>query len=79
MVELIRENITKDEILPAVSLVVTVGFIMVGGYVMSYLVKMEEESVQRQLGAKGLKVKIRFNRIYVVLTLTRILKLIEIL
>ena len=56
MVELIRENITKDEILPAVSLVVTVGFIMVGGYVMSYLVKMEEESVQRQLGAKGLKV-----------------------
>jgi hypothetical protein len=56
MVELIRENITKDEILPAVSLVVTVGFIMIGGYVMSYLVKMEEESVQRQLGAKGLKV-----------------------
>ena len=56
MVELVRENITKDEILPAVSLVVTVGFIMIGGYVMSYLVKMEEESVQRQLGAKGLKV-----------------------
>lgn len=45
-----------DEILPAISLVVTVGVIMVGGYVMSYLVKMEEESVQRQLGAKGLKV-----------------------
>lgn len=60
MVELIRENITKDEILPAVSLVVTVGFIMIGGYVMSYLVKMEEESVQRQLGAKGLKVRFTY-------------------
>lgn len=56
VVEAIRENITKDELLPAISLVVTVGFIIVGGYVMSYLVKMEEESVQRQLGAKGLKV-----------------------
>ena len=56
MCELIRENVTKDELLPAVSLVVTVGFIIVGGYIMSYLVKMEEESVQRQLGAKGLKV-----------------------
>ena len=56
VVELLRENITKDELLPAISLVVTVGFIIVGGYVMSYLVKMEEESVQRQLGAKGLKV-----------------------
>lgn len=56
MVETIRESITRDELLPAVSLVLTVGFIIVGGYVMNYLVKMEEESVQRQLGAKGLKV-----------------------
>ena len=31
MVETLRESITKDEILPAVSLVVTVGFIMLGG------------------------------------------------
>lgn len=53
MVEAMRDTITKDELLPAVSLVVTVGFIIIGGYVMSYLVKMEEESVQRQLGAKG--------------------------
>jgi DnaJ family protein C protein 16 len=40
----------------ALSLVVTVGFILVGGYVMNYLVKMEEESVRKQLGAKGMKV-----------------------
>jgi len=54
--ELIRENVTKDELLPALSLVVTVGFVIAGGYVMNYLVKMEEESVRKQLGAKGLKV-----------------------
>lgn len=55
-VEAIHESITLDEILPSLSLVVTVVFILVGGYVMSYLVKMEEESVRKQLGAKGLKV-----------------------
>ena len=54
--EALRENVTKDELLPAVSLVVTVGFVIIGGYVMNYLVKMEEESVRKQLGAKGLKV-----------------------
>jgi len=54
--ETIRENVTKDELLPALSLVATVGFVIIGGYVMHYLVKMEEESVRKQLGAKGLKV-----------------------
>ncbi|CAB4065009.1 DNAJC16 [Lepeophtheirus salmonis] len=55
-IETIRENITKDELLPALSIVVTIGFLIIASYVISYLVKMEEESVQRQLGAKGLKV-----------------------
>ena len=55
-IEVIRENVTKEELLPALSLVVTVGFILIGGYVMNYLVKMEEESVRKQLGAKGMKV-----------------------
>jgi len=54
--EILRDNITKDELIPAASLVMTVGIIIAGGYVMSYLVKLEEESVQKQLGAKGLKV-----------------------
>ena len=34
----------------------TVAVIIAGGYVMSYLVKIEEENVQKQLGARGLKV-----------------------
>jgi len=54
--EILRDNITKDELIPAASLVLTVGVILAGGYVMSYLVKIEEENVQKTLGAKGLKV-----------------------
>jgi len=54
--EILRDNVTKDELIPAASLVVTVGVIIAGGYVMSYLVKIEEENVQKQLGARGLKV-----------------------
>ena len=56
LVEFLRESVTKDELLAAVSLVATVCAVGAGGYVMHYLVKMEEESVQRRLGAKGLKV-----------------------
>jgi len=56
MSEILRENITKDELIPAASLVLTVGVIVAGGYLMSYLVKIEEESIQKTLGAKGLKV-----------------------
>ncbi len=53
MLEIVRESITKDELLPALSLVATVAVILAGAYIMNYLVKMEEESVQRKLGAKG--------------------------
>ena len=38
----------------------TVGVILAGGYLMSYLVKLEEENVQKTLGAKGLKVRLYF-------------------
>merc|ERR1719431_626836 len=54
--EVLRDNITMDELIPAASLVLTVAVIIAGGYVMSYLVKIEEENVQKQLGARGLKV-----------------------
>merc|ERR1711902_156440 len=54
--EILRDNVTMDELLPAASLVATVGVIIAGGYLMSYLVKLEEEKVQKQLGEKGLKV-----------------------
>lgn len=41
----LRDNVTQDDILPAVSILVTVLFIVAGGYIMSYLVKLEEERV----------------------------------
>ena len=62
--EILRDNITKDELIPAASLVLTVGVIVAGGYVMSYLVKIEEENVQKTLGAKGLKVGSANGRIH---------------
>ncbi len=55
--EFVRESVAYDDVVTAVSIVVTVGLVAAGGYVMRYLVKMEEESVQRKLGAKGLKVR----------------------
>ncbi|XP_071446764.1 dnaJ homolog subfamily C member 16 isoform X1 [Hetaerina americana] len=48
MAEFLKDSVTKDQLLPAISVVATVLFIVAGGYVMSYLVRMEEESVQEQ-------------------------------
>ncbi|KAK4305788.1 hypothetical protein Pmani_022334 [Petrolisthes manimaculis] len=43
--DFLRDNVNQDDIVPAVSIMVTVIFIVAGGYVMSYLVKLEEERV----------------------------------
>ncbi|XP_068204151.1 dnaJ homolog subfamily C member 16 isoform X3 [Palaemon carinicauda] len=45
-----RENVTQDDLVPAVSIFITVLFIVAGGYVMSYLVKLEEERVSQSGG-----------------------------
>ena len=58
-VEFLREIVTKEDLWAAVSLVATVCAVGAVAYVMHYAVKMEEESVQRRLGAKGLKVRWR--------------------
>ena len=55
-VEFLREMVTKEDLWAAVTLVATVCAVGAVAYVMHYAVKMEEESVQRRLGAKGLKV-----------------------
>ncbi|CAL4095406.1 unnamed protein product, partial [Meganyctiphanes norvegica] len=47
----LRENLTQDDVLPAVSILATILFIVAGGYLMSYLVKLEEGSVEG--GIKG--------------------------
>ncbi|MPC13941.1 DnaJ subfamily C member 16 [Portunus trituberculatus] len=43
----LRDNVTEDDLLPAVSILVTVLFIVAGGYIMSYLVRLEEERVAK--------------------------------
>ncbi|XP_024875532.1 dnaJ homolog subfamily C member 16 [Temnothorax curvispinosus] len=45
-VDYISDNLTKEQILPLISVLVTLMLIGVAGYGMSYLVKLEEASVQ---------------------------------
>jgi len=47
-VDLLREHITRQELLAVASVVGTVLFILAVGYVMTYLVRLEEETIQRQ-------------------------------
>ena len=51
--EVRRDNLTKDELIPAARLVLTVTVIIAGGYVVSYLVKSKGVNVQKQLGLQG--------------------------
>ncbi|XP_014664478.1 PREDICTED: dnaJ homolog subfamily C member 16-like [Priapulus caudatus] len=45
--EYIVWDITRDEFLPLFSIIISIAFILVGGYVMAYLVNLEEENVSR--------------------------------
>ncbi|KAG5319378.1 DJC16 protein, partial [Pseudoatta argentina] len=47
-VDYISDNLTKEQILPLISVLVTLMLIGVAGYGMSYLVKLEEASVQSE-------------------------------
>ncbi|PNF40918.1 hypothetical protein B7P43_G14976 [Cryptotermes secundus] len=48
-----KDNITKDQLLPLLSILATILFIVAGGYVLSYIVRMEEESIKKQQYAHG--------------------------
>ncbi|XP_065351702.1 dnaJ homolog subfamily C member 16 isoform X2 [Cloeon dipterum] len=45
--EYLRDNVTKEQLLPALSVVGTVLFIVVAGYFMAYLVRLEEEKIAK--------------------------------
>ncbi|GAB6019855.1 hypothetical protein CHUAL_001394 [Chamberlinius hualienensis] len=45
----LKENITRYEILPALSVLLTIAFVAAGGYFMSYLMKLEEAAVSEKL------------------------------
>lgn len=53
MTDGMTENISQKEILPIVSVALSLGFILLIGYIMQYLVKMEEESIQERYRRLG--------------------------
>lgn len=52
--EYLKENVTKDQLLPLLSIAATILFIVIGGYIMTYLVRMEEESIKKNKFTNGL-------------------------
>ncbi|XP_035912827.1 dnaJ homolog subfamily C member 16 [Anopheles stephensi] len=45
-VEYMADNLGQEHILPAISVIGTIGFILIIGYLMSYLLHLEEEDIQ---------------------------------
>ncbi|XP_076359404.1 dnaJ homolog subfamily C member 16 l(3)80Fg isoform X2 [Tachypleus tridentatus] len=53
MGDLLRDNISRQEVLPAISIVLSVAFVIIVGYVMSYLVQLEERNIQEKYRREG--------------------------
>lgn len=51
--DFLSDNVGQEHILPALSVVGTIAFILVAGYLMSYLVRVEEENIQRKRNGAG--------------------------
>ncbi|XP_076028926.1 dnaJ homolog subfamily C member 16 l(3)80Fg isoform X2 [Oratosquilla oratoria] len=51
--EYISQRVHQEDVLPAMSVLVTILFIIAGGYIMSYLVKLEEESINGKNSQTG--------------------------
>lgn len=47
------DGMSKDQILPALSILGTIVFIIAVGYLMAYLVRLEEESIKKQQKGKN--------------------------
>ncbi|XP_046993030.1 dnaJ homolog subfamily C member 16 [Schistocerca americana] len=52
-VDYLKDNITKEQLLPLLSVLGTVVFIVIGGYIMTYLVRLEEESIRKKQCTNG--------------------------
>lgn len=53
LVEYIVENLSREHVLPVLSVAGTLAFIVVISYLLTYLVRVEEENVQKQQNAKN--------------------------
>ncbi|XP_071042785.1 dnaJ homolog subfamily C member 16 [Parasteatoda tepidariorum] len=54
--DVLWDSITRQELLPALSVMLSIGFIILVGYVMSYLVQLEEQSIQEKYQREGKQV-----------------------
>lgn len=52
LVEYFGDNMSREHILPALSVMATIVFIIVVGYVLAHLVRMEEQDIQKQQSLK---------------------------
>ncbi|XP_054263700.1 dnaJ homolog subfamily C member 16-like [Macrosteles quadrilineatus] len=55
--DILRDNLDKEHILPVVSVIATVVVILAAGYLMAYLMKLEETRVQEEFASKPRKGK----------------------
>ena len=54
--ENLRDTLTREELFPAISLILTVGAIMFGGYLLNYLAGVEESNLERGFGVDGKRI-----------------------
>ena len=54
--ENLKDTLTREELFPALSLVLTVGAIMFGGYLLNYLAGVEESNTEKGLGVDGKRI-----------------------
>ena len=52
----LRDTLTREELFPAISLILTVGAIMFGGYLLNYLAGVEESNLASGLGVDGKRI-----------------------
>lgn len=53
LIEYFYENLGKEHILPVISVFGTIGFIVAVGYLLAYLVRIEEEGIQKKHNQKN--------------------------
>ena len=54
--ENLRDTLTREELFPAISLILTVVAIMFGGYLLNYLAGVEESNLERGFGVDGKRI-----------------------
>ncbi len=54
--ENLRDIVYREEAMPALSLIFTVGFIMIGGYILNYFAAIEESNMERKFREQGMRI-----------------------